>query len=61
MGRVIYHAETNAVLADVRIVPAHAVAAGVYQCDGFTIHLPRGLFGAINVNSGDYTMYEFGM
>ena len=57
MGHVVYDPVANAVLADVQIVPAFAVAEGVYDCNGFDVDAPRGLFGGIDIYSGDFTMY----
>ena len=61
MGNVLYDPVTNTVLADVQIIPALAVAAGVYNCEGFTIQAPRGFLGTMNIHSGDHAVYEIGM
>lgn len=61
MGHVMYDPVTDTVMADVQIVPGFAVAAQVYDCQGFDLHTPRGLFGVININSGDFLLYEMGM
>ena len=60
MGHVIYDDVTNSVWADVKMESAHAVAAGPF-CFGFDIFEPKGLFGGININSGDFIVIEFAL
>ena len=54
MGDVRYDEASNTVWAEVQMVPLIAVAQGVYPCNGFSVENPRGVFGVINTETGQF-------